>query len=60
MIRTDHLRYLTGTHYKAKKPKEEATPALPTPEEMLSKTASLLEELKRVCNIKICPNDYST
>ena len=45
---------------EAKKPKEEDPPAaLPTPEEMLSKTASLLEELKRVCNIKICPNDYS-
>ena len=35
---------------EAKKPKEEDPPALPTPEEMLSKTASLLEELKRVCN----------
>merc|ERR1719433_1668454 len=33
---------------EAKKPKEEDPPApLPTPEEMLSKTASLLEELKR-------------
>ena len=36
---------------KAKKPKEETDaqqPQPPTPEEMLSKTASLLEELKRV------------
>merc|ERR1711971_1368468 len=33
---------------KAKKLKEDPDPPQPTPEEMLSKTASLLEELKRV------------